>query len=1008
MRRSFLSALWLGMVVLPCSAASLPTHYIELLRQERFEQAETAAQAEVARIEANPRHAPAALCAALGQSVRIDSIDLYQSVPVKLARLERALHCYEDLPNDPGNAAQVTVLKAATASLVFSNGDRSRATALFAEAKAHLGQYRGHVDALDYAMAANSLSNVATQAEDDFEGALAWTNDALAAVAGNDTQNRMMRAKLLATQSYRFGRLGRFGEAEAVGKEAVALSARMFGVPSAYHAHALQQLGEVQYFAHHLADAALTMELAIDDSRKLGNRAAENLPVNLMIYGDIQTDIGDYVRGRAALTEAIALLRRDQSVAHWGNLGSALSNLGMLEAASGHCSAAVPAEREALEFMRPRYGDSSYNLSAPLTVLAMCELETGELDKARADTAQSFAVAEKALGEDNPLIAEAYEETALVDLAQHDYDTATGHLEHALGRLPHDPDTLGKQRMAIERNLARSLHAQHRDEEAFAHAVAGETTRQRVLQHFAAALDEGEGLGLREAELDDFDEILALAAARGDAAWVERAWQLQIASRGQITRLVATRLKSARASTDPKMRASWQQWKAANAAYADALAQAEEGKAEANFAQARDALERSEQALAAQTHTFTSAGTVDLAAMLAALPERTALVGFVRARSDPWGNDYASVQHARHYFAFKLAAGSPVALVDLGDVREIDAAVRDWTAALRDPERPAADVTALGSDVSRRIWQPLGLPKDLRRVMIVPEGELHRLAWLALPLEDTTLVERGIAPQLLDTEVDVVAAASASVPARPLLVGAVPVAPALAAAGCGAAAHDLPGARRELDALRQLWHESSGNDALFLIGDKASKSAVLGALAKSDVVHFATHAFSDDGGDCAHSLLAARGIRLSDAATPKTTPGLSGLLLAADAHAAPADRDGLLTALEVATLDLDGVRSVTLAACDTGSGPVRPEEGVFGLARAFRLAGVRNVVMSLWSVDDEATADFMQHLYRARWSDHEPPSIALASAARATLAARRAAGKSVHPYYWAAFVSSGI
>jgi hypothetical protein len=1008
MRRSLLTVLWLAVTVLPCQAAALPPHYIDLLRQERFEEAEAAAAAEIARVEAIPTHKKSALCAALDQSARVNSFDLYQSLPAKLARVEQAINCRENLPNDAANAAQLTALKAASATLVFSTGDRPRASALFAETQAQLRLVRGRLDALDYATAANSLSNVATQAQNDFEAALTWTNESLAAVAGDDVQSRMMRAKVLAVQCYRFGRLGRFGEAEAAGTAAVELSARMFGMPSAYHAHALQQLGEVQYFAHHLADAALTIERAIDDSRKLGDRAADNLPVNLMIYADIQTDIGDYGRGRAALTEAIALQRRDASAAHQGNLGSMLSNLGMLEAASGHCDAALAPEREALEIVRRRYGESSYNLSAPLTVLGNCELETGELDKARADTGQSFAIAVKSLGEDNPQVAEAYQEIALVDLAQHDYATATARLEHALGRLPQDPDTLGKQRIAIERNLARSLHAQHHDEQAFEHAVAGETTRQRLLQHFANALDESEGLGLHETELDNLDEILALAVAHDQPSWIERAWQLQIGSRGQITRLVAARLKAARASAEPAMRALWQQWKGANAAYADALAQAEAGKAEANLAQTRDALERSEQTLAAQTHALDSVATVDIAALHAALPGRAALVGFVRARSDPWDNDYASAQHAQHYFAFRLVENRPIALIDLGDAREIDAAIRDWSAALRDPGRALADVDALGSDVARRVWQPLGLPDDLRRVLIVPEGELHRLAWLALPLRGTTMAERDIAPQLLDTEREIIGAADpVGAPARPLLVGAVPVTPALAAAGCGAAAHDLPGARRELDALRQLWHESTGNDALSLTGDKASKAAVRSALPQSDAVHFATHAFSDDGSDCANGLLAARGIRLSDAATPRIAPGLSGLVLAADAHAAPGDRDGLLTALEIATFDLDAVHSVTLAACDTGGGPVRPDEGVFGLVRAFRLAGARNVVMSLWSVDDEATADFMQRLYRARWSDRESPSIALASAARATLAARRAAGKSTHPYYWAAFVSSG-
>ena len=104
---------------------------------------------------------------------------------------------------------------------------------------------------------------------------------------------------------------------------------------------------------------------------------------------------------------------------------------------------------------------------------------------------------------------------------------------------------------------------------------------------------------------------------------------------------------------------------------------------------------------------------------------------------------------------------------------------------------------------------------------------------------------------------------------------------------------------------------------------------------------------------------------------------------------------------------LDGVDTVTLAACDTGRGEVHSDEGVFGLGRAFRLAGVRDVVMSLWSVDDAATVDLMQRMYQARWVQHAASAEALAEAARVTLADRRAAGQSTHPYYWAAFVVAG-
>jgi hypothetical protein len=120
-----------------------------------------------------------------------------------------------------------------------------------------------------------------------------------------------------------------------------------------------------------------------------------------------------------------------------------------------------------------------------------------------------------------------------------------------------------------------------------------------------------------------------------------------------------------------------------------------------------------------------------------------------------------------------------------------------------------------------------------------------------------------------------------------------------------------------------------------------------------------TRAFSGDSA-CAANLLATRSVRLNSAHAlveqGHATRDLNGLVLAATPARSnsPAD-NGILTATEVAALKLDGVDNVTLAACDTGLGPVLPDEGVFGLARAFRIAGAQNVVMSLWQVDDAST-----------------------------------------------------
>ncbi|TAH44409.1 MAG: CHAT domain-containing protein, partial [Gammaproteobacteria bacterium] len=104
---------------------------------------------------------------------------------------------------------------------------------------------------------------------------------------------------------------------------------------------------------------------------------------------------------------------------------------------------------------------------------------------------------------------------------------------------------------------------------------------------------------------------------------------------------------------------------------------------------------------------------------------------------------------------------------------------------------------------------------------------------------------------------------------------------------------------------------------------------------------------------------------------------------------------------------LEGTRWVVLSACDSGLGDSRAYEGAFGLRRAFRLAGARSVIMSLWQVDDSATAEWMTALYKARLRDGLSTIESMAAAQRETLAARRLASLDTHPYWWAGFIAAG-
>src|SRR5262249_1409523 len=135
------------------------------------------------------------------------------------------------------------------------------------------------------------------------------------------------------------------------------------------------------------------------------------------------------------------------------------------------------------------------------------------------------------------------------------------------------------------------------------------------------------------------------------------------------------------------------------------------------------------------------------------------------------------------------------------------------------------------------------------------------------------------------------------------------------------------------------------------------------------ILHIATHGFFlkdiESGADRARGM----GLSLTDAATISnlTYNSLlrSGLALAGANERRTGDDDGILTALEVAGLDLYGTKLVVLSACNTGVGEVNRSEGVYGLRRALALAGAETQVMSLWPVSDRGTRDLMIDYYRA-------------------------------------------
>jgi CHAT domain-containing protein/Flp pilus assembly protein TadD len=402
-----------------------------------------------------------------------------------------------------------------------------------------------------------------------------------------------------------------------------------------------------------------------------------------------------------------------------------------------------------------------------------------------------------------------------------------------------------------------------------------------------------------------------------------------------------------------------------------------------------------------------------------ALPADAALIDLLRYtffEQDPKIPGKKGERRNNRYLAF-IVTRERIERVELGAARPIDDAVVAWRdaitawssattdAARRDVERRAA---AHAETLHALVWAKLAarLPAEARVVYLAPDAALTQVPWAALPgrrkgtvlLEDHAVAVVPHGPFLLDRLT--APARSDKAPRGLLAIGGVryddmPVAPGrelLAARGADAAVAGaltwdyLAGTEREL---KQVTALAKGRQVRKVSGAEAGADRLLAELPQVRYAHLATHGFFADKTfrsvlQLDEKLFERReflegriGERIGEGARSPLV--LSGLVMAG-ANRKETPGRGIVTADAIAGLNLTGLDLAVLSACETGLGDVAGGEGVYGLQRAFHIAGARDVVGSLWRVNDEATAALMALFYRYLWEDKLPSVEALRAA----------------------------
>jgi CHAT domain-containing protein len=401
-------------------------------------------------------------------------------------------------------------------------------------------------------------------------------------------------------------------------------------------------------------------------------------------------------------------------------------------------------------------------------------------------------------------------------------------------------------------------------------------------------------------------------------------------------------------------------------------------------------------------------------------------------------------------------------LVDLGPLEVIDGAILRWRRAIghgANRENGTANqqsTIAAGMELAKLVWLPIQTElRGCKNVYLSPAREIAFVSFGALP---------GLSPESFLLEDHNIAYVSSSrdlfpppsVSQEPPVVMGAPDYGAPGKPGEFSIALELP----VTEYFKPLLHTSTectavakalqrlGPEPVVSMEKNATEQAVK-SLRHPSYLHFATHGFflSGQGGEgTVFEKGAARGIGGTapiGGSSSEVAPGRNGksvgfgdlafvepngrarqklgsrltamqragiaLAKANDTLAGrqmPGRDDGILIADEVSSMDLLGTKLVVISTCDSGLGEVSGGEGVYGLRRAFWLAGAQNLVMSLWPAHDRISVQLMEAMY-AKIADGESPQRALLAAQRAFIKDEREAKRWPHPLYWGAFVASG-
>ncbi len=838
-----------------------------------------------------------------------------------------------------------------------------------------------------------------------------------------------------------YGNLADYSRAEPLCREGLAMRRALYppkdfpqGHPGLYEAVVL--LAELYREAGEYAKAEPLCRECVEMARALYPRKGDR--VGQLVIAAAQANLaylyqqaGEYGKAEALYTEAVQAARarfpKDEYPQGHRDLAQAISALAELHWIAGEYAKARPLYDEALRMGRAvlptsRFPTRHIDLAILLNGAALLHRSLGEYDQAEALDRESLGIIRAAYTKEkyphgHPDLARCINNLAALYREVGEYGRAEPLFREALDvhRALYPPEKYphGHPNLALSILNLASLHlasGQYAAAEPLCREALG--MHQRLLREYAELAAEAQCLNYVARQPPALDVFLSVTRHLPGQSVYDAVWD----SRAALTRLQERRHHDLMASHDRETAELARQLHVTRLTLSrrllNPLPDADRQRAEVQ--KLTDAKEDLEKRIAGVLRLApASARTATSPQRLAdSLPAGTAFVDLYRYtdfEQAPGIKGHKGERQTPRYVAFLVRRDRPVARVELNEAAPVEAAWAAWRTAIMAAQPDEQAERAAARALAKLVWDPLRkeLPSPIKTVYLAPAGLLHQVPWGALPGRetDTVLLDEFavcLVPHGHFLQGQLEGPGDAHRPGAALVAyGGVdydngPAVSARSPEDVGGPLlsekkrlrwHGLPGTAREQEQVVALATKVLRDRPISRTGRDASTKQLEEDLPRARYAHLATHgffagrefrsAFQADAGTFRRVSRDRRG----GARSPLV---LSGLVLAGANRMGKdmAEDRGILTAEGIIGLPLEDLELAVLSACETGLGEEGGGEGVYGLQRAFHVAGCKSVVASLWKVDDRATQALMVLFYRNLWEGKLDAAEALRQAQR--------------------------